>query len=1273
MNKIFRFKLILYIYLFFLNIKTCYGKVVTIRNNDENFRNFKNIINDIQNDKNGLTIKFEDMEYDMTEIGYSIDITVNSDINFIGNSKGTLFDYKNKKKGTFNFNISQNSTITFENIIFDNAGSGLDSVSIIYISFNSKNNNVIFNNCTFQNNYLTILNIQSDYVTKNINIVLFNHCKFFNNDHNVVAYNGEQNSNNNQNIYLLITMKKCNFYNNRDMFTIQNSQLNLENCYIKNVEKGSDKNFKSTFFYSKRGFKSIHIKESLFENIEIKSTFPLINGGGLTLEIENTTFSNCHSEFGYLFILKKTMSDNYVIIKNSTFIDTSTLFIGDSYNYTILDSTFKNINNKNSIPVIANSKYSNFHIENINIQNINTTNSLFNGESWYNFNNVKMKNIKANAKALLHFIYKDTYINNLEADNISCVGDSEDTSIILFDSNELGNSLTINNLNIKNSSSNGSFIKIIGNTSEVTIKNSNLNGLISYGSLIDNLSIKSNNIISNLNFNNNSNNNKIECGNIHFCNDINITLSNSTFSKNIIKNNGGAICIDNIKNLGLKFISNTFDGNIAENGGALYIVDGQDMDLNENRDIYFENNIFCKNIAHSFGGAIYSNFTKLYLANVNNNIITYNKAEIMGGGIFSPNSVNKTSFNINKVTIENNTVDSLDNNYSSNPYYINLDTPLNNNIINIMSGDRFPLSFTLYDEFHNIIKDNTKYYSSSLILKIILMTKNNDEYEYDDCDECDDNQKIHLINNIGSFTNGKCELNYLKIIANQDEYIMKFIIDNYNDKINFNINDIKVKVNKCSDDKIEMHDANGIIYCETPKCSENCPINHSAVCKPNLINNIIKNTCECLPGWKDDCKTKIYLDYSKINKGIVISVIVIIVIIVMYMIFIMFNVKQGIIKDIGYIKILLFSVGVMLYFSSNLLLTYTTYVECSLNILLKHIGISLIILIYYLINTLNRELGFSQKANVKFFDSDSEVNEGNYNNSNNNGITVLSNSNSNNLNTIMKSTMAEVSSNQIIKIYDMEIIENMKKQIRRINSLYAEALLIFLIYISSIIVMIFVRKSKYMENKINDYNIIQSNKGEWFYKCELETFDLILNILEFLVFALLLSKGKKLLNYEGIFICTKYITLSIAIVIIFGPIINIFSFNIFINQRWSRVIFDLIFNSLCYFCMFICFSWDKIYYVIRKKGNDVKNYFLFKKHDLCNIHNSYTCGCKLNIPKEEQIQQIQQSIDIYKACSTLYIISHKKFRRFGTLSKLDCRMEKIGGTVKKIDTEKLKS
>jgi len=41
--------------------------------------------------------------------------------------------------------------------------------------------------------------------------------------------------------------------------------------------------------------------------------------------------------------------------------------------------------------------------------------------------------------------------------------------------------------------------------------------------------------MSNLNFNNNINNNKLECGTIHFSNDLSILITNSTFDNNISK------------------------------------------------------------------------------------------------------------------------------------------------------------------------------------------------------------------------------------------------------------------------------------------------------------------------------------------------------------------------------------------------------------------------------------------------------------------------------------------------------------------------------------------------------------------------------------------------------------------------------------------------------------------------------------------------------------------------------------------------------------------
>jgi len=183
MNKIFHFSLIFYIFFFFLNIETYYGRVIIIRNNDENFNNFKNIINTNQDDKNGLIIKFEDMVYDMTKIGYSNDITVNYNITFIGNSKGTLFDFKNEKQGAFTFIFPQKKTkltITFENIIFDNLGNILDYIALFMIKFSindNGNHNIIINNCAFRNNHFPILNIQTDTAAIKLSVI-FNNCKF---------------------------------------------------------------------------------------------------------------------------------------------------------------------------------------------------------------------------------------------------------------------------------------------------------------------------------------------------------------------------------------------------------------------------------------------------------------------------------------------------------------------------------------------------------------------------------------------------------------------------------------------------------------------------------------------------------------------------------------------------------------------------------------------------------------------------------------------------------------------------------------------------------------------------------------------------------------------------------------------------------------------------------------------------------------------------------------------------------------------------------------
>lgn len=117
------------------------------------------------------------------------------------------------------------------------------------------------------------------------------------------------------------------------------------------------------------------------------------------------------------------------------------------------------------------------------------TNGLFKEDSYYSLNNISLKNIKSNSKAVLQFFQNNVDINGMEIEDIKCVGDGEKTSFLLFDSGEARRTININNIHIKNSISNGPFIKFIGDLSEVNINNSEISNIISYGSIIKDTSL----------------------------------------------------------------------------------------------------------------------------------------------------------------------------------------------------------------------------------------------------------------------------------------------------------------------------------------------------------------------------------------------------------------------------------------------------------------------------------------------------------------------------------------------------------------------------------------------------------------------------------------------------------------------------------------------------------------------------------------------------------------------------------------------------------------
>ena len=219
----------------------------------------------------------------------------------------------------------------------------------------------------------------------------------------------------------------------------------------------------------------------------------------------------------------------------------------------------------------------------------------------------------------------------------------------------------------------------------------------------------------------------------------------------------------------MNLISNEFINNKASNGGALYLEDGNDINENNTDIINIENNTFQKNSAENFGGAIYSEYSHLYLATSKNNEITFNNAGVMGGGIYTPKNAKKTIFNIDDLKIENNTVNSYINDYTSKPSYITLNTVLPNENINIVTGDPFPLDFTLYDEYDNVIEDITKYYSS-MIIKVILEEINTPYQNGENINNKKKNSNFKLIGNIGTFIKGNNNIKLFDELYNKINY-----------------------------------------------------------------------------------------------------------------------------------------------------------------------------------------------------------------------------------------------------------------------------------------------------------------------------------------------------------------------------------------------------------------------------------------------------------------------------------------------------------------------
>ncbi|ORX47897.1 hypothetical protein BCR36DRAFT_294812, partial [Piromyces finnis] len=167
--------------------------------------------------------------------------------------------------------------------------------------------------------------------------------------------------------------------------------------------------------------------------------------------------------------------------------------------------------------------------------------ALFNDESNYIFSNSTFKDININSRSLITVMYNSLTFNNCNFRNIICYGSGDATSLIEFISKKDGNSISLINTIIENSKSNGDLIKISGDNTIMNLSNIIFNNIISYGSLLNDVSLNSTINISDSEIINNQNINKFKCGLIVNSLSTELNISTSSFSNNKSKSNGGML------------------------------------------------------------------------------------------------------------------------------------------------------------------------------------------------------------------------------------------------------------------------------------------------------------------------------------------------------------------------------------------------------------------------------------------------------------------------------------------------------------------------------------------------------------------------------------------------------------------------------------------------------------------------------------------------------------------------------------------------------------
>ncbi|OUM59932.1 hypothetical protein PIROE2DRAFT_14410 [Piromyces sp. E2] len=176
--------LVLFFIFFCISICKIHAKEIVLENDSISFFNLAATVKDFQNDGN-LKLIFKDDYYDMSMIytNSSVDISVNSNISFIGSKNGSVFDFKKNKLGAFNISFARTKidTVRFENITFTNYREKVLSdqgMSLMTINSSADKYNLIFENCNFTENNFILFDINFACKKTTNPLFSFNNCNF---------------------------------------------------------------------------------------------------------------------------------------------------------------------------------------------------------------------------------------------------------------------------------------------------------------------------------------------------------------------------------------------------------------------------------------------------------------------------------------------------------------------------------------------------------------------------------------------------------------------------------------------------------------------------------------------------------------------------------------------------------------------------------------------------------------------------------------------------------------------------------------------------------------------------------------------------------------------------------------------------------------------------------------------------------------------------------------------------------------------------------------